>query len=84
MHKSLLTLTQKGLTEDGSNITISENKYNDICQQITNIIAETEEDKENIRKEIKELERFMEEKGFNSYYKYFEQEDFRKKIYKES
>lgn len=47
MHKHLLTLTQKGLTEDGSNITISKNKYDDICEQIKNIIAETEEDKEN-------------------------------------
>ena len=34
-------------------------------------------DKETIRKEINEIERFMQEHGFNNYYKYFEQKDFR-------
>lgn len=34
-------------------------------------------DREIIRKEINGIERYMREQGFNNYYKYFEQNDFR-------
>lgn len=37
-------------------------------------------DKEIIRKEINEIERFMQKRGFNNYFKYFEQKDFRERI----
>ena len=75
----------------------SDEYFNNLTKTLTDIISrnipleirttyfdDNLEDRESIRKEIRELERFMEEKEFNSYYKYFEQEDFRKKIYKES
>ena len=55
MHKNLLTLAQKGLIDDGSNITISKNKYDEVCEKITNIIAETEEDKENALNQKKNI-----------------------------
>ena len=37
-------------------------------------------DKEEIRAKIKEIESVMQEKNFNNYYKYFEQDDFRKNL----
>ena len=37
-------------------------------------------DKEEIRVKIKEIESVMQEKNFNNYYKYFEQDDFRKNL----
>ena len=36
-------------------------------------------DRTTIRNEINALENYMKEQGFNNYYRYFEQEDFRKK-----
>lgn len=93
------SIDYKGLKNKvGAYIGVSSDEYfNNLTKTLTDIISrnipleirttyfdDNLEDRENIRKEIKELERFMEEKEFNSYYKYFEQEDFRKKIYKES
>lgn len=39
-----------------------------------------EKDREEIRKDIKGIEDYMKSNGFTNYYKYFEQEDFRKKV----
>ena len=93
------SIDYKGLKNKvGAYIGVSSDEYfNNLTKTLTDIISrniplevrttyfdDNLEDREDIRKEIRELERFMEEKGFNSYYKYFEQEDFRKKIYKES
>ena len=37
-------------------------------------------DKEEIRAKIKEIEAVMQEEGFSNYFKYFEQDDFRKNL----
>lgn len=42
------------------------------------------QDKEEIRERIKEMEEYMQACHYSAYYRYFEQDDFRKKMYKES
>ena len=46
----------------------------------TTYFTDNLKDKENIRKEIKSIESYMKEVGFNNYYKYFEQSDFRSRL----
>lgn len=40
------------------------------------------QDKEQIREDIKSIESYMNKVGFNNYYKYFEQKDFRERLNK--
>ena len=42
------------------------------------------DDKDKIREGIKAIEEYMQACQYDAYYKYFEQDDFRKKMYKES
>lgn len=46
----------------------------------TTYFSENLKDKEAIREDIRKIEELMKEKGYSSYYKYFEQDDFRGKL----
>lgn len=62
------------------------NSINDIIQHNlpleirTTYFEGNEKDREEIRKDIKGIEDYMKSNGFTKYYRYFEQEDFRKKV----
>ena len=89
------SIDYKGLRDKvGSYVGVSgEEYYDNSMKSILNVIEHNlpleirttyfegnYEDRQEIRKKIKELEQLMKEKGFNNYYKYFEQEDFRKNL----
>lgn len=85
----------KGLKDKVSCYVSEEDYYDNDVESIKDIINHNlpleirttyftgnEEDKEAIRKELKSIEEYMNLKGFNNYYKYFEQKDFRETLNK--